>query len=161
MFFQRGFNMQYLKLVALLLASSLMHQSPANAQMTFKERFVHAKDQAVSKVSAWLVFWSGDSLEDQLKRLEYYTKLKEGKRSRRFLKNWDMYIKRWYVWIIDGKMPIKNPDGRITDQKFLDYVVSVEELIKGTPLTQEEKELACHLALEKLEEYRKAKGIQS
>ncbi len=151
--------MQYLKLVALMLASSLMHQAPAHAKMTLRERLVEAKDQAVSKVSAWMVFWSGTSREDQLKRLEYYTKLKDGLRDRRFLKNWDMYIKRWYVWIVDGKMPIKNPDGRITDQKFLDYVVVVEELVKGAPLTQEEIECVCKQALEEVEDYRKAKGI--
>lgn len=152
--------MQYLKLATLLLATSVLHSAPEQTNMTLKERIVDVKDRTVSKLSAMLVLWSGASQEDQKKRLEYYTNLCENKKTRRVLKNWDMYIKRWYPWIVEGKMPIKNPDGRISDQKLLDYVVIVEELKKGEPLTQEEREEVCRRALEEVERYREAKGIR-
>lgn len=160
--------MQYLKLAALILASSVISQS--QAAMSIKERFVYNKDQAIStvtdfkdkavqKVSAWMSLLGGTTHEDQLKRLDYYLRLKNFIQTRRFLKKWDMYIKRWYVWIIDGRMPVKYPDGHISDQTFLNYVIAVEELMKGEPLTQLEREAACNKALEDVAQYRKAKGI--
>ncbi|MEX0848879.1 MAG: hypothetical protein WD055_01485 [Candidatus Dependentiae bacterium] len=153
--------MQYLKLALLVLTSSLLHGAAPEKNVTIKDRVVNVKDQAVSKVSALLVLWSGTSKEDKLKRLDYYQKLLEGLKDRRFLKNWQMYKKRWYAWIVDGKMPIKNPDGRISDEKFIQYAMVVHELIKGAPLTQDEREELCRQELEDIEQYRKAKGIRS
>jgi hypothetical protein len=158
----KGYDMQYLKLALLVLSSSLLHGATTDKKdTTIKDRIVNVKDQAVSKVSALLVLWSGTSEEDQLKRLDYYQKLLDGLKDRRFLKNWQMHKKRWYAWIVDGKMPIKNPDGRISDEKFIEYAMAVHELIKGAPLTQDEREELCRKELKDIEEYRKAKGIRS
>ena len=112
------------------------------------------------KVSSWLVFWGGTTKEDQLKRLDYYLRLVESTKGGKYLNKWQLYKKRWYVWIIDGSMPIKNPDGRISDQKFNEYVVKVEELINDRPLTQDEKEFACYDAQQAIERYRREKSIR-
>lgn len=153
--------MRYLQL-ALLLLSTVVAQQQAQIKegAPLRERLSDAKDRAVRKVSSWLVFWSGTTREDQLRRLDYYQRLVESATNGKYLKSWKLYKKRWYVWIVDGSMPIKNPDGRISDAKFNEYVVKVEELIKNRPLTQDEKEFACYEAKQELEQYRREKGIR-
>ena len=153
--------MRYLQL-ALLLLSTVVAQQQAQVKqgVTLRDRLSDAKDRAVRRVSSWLVFWGGTTKEDQLKRLDYYLRLRESTQNGKYLNKWQLYKKRWYVWIIDGSMPIKNPDGRISDQKFNEYVVKVEELIQGRSLTQDEKEFACYQAQQELVQYRREKGIR-
>ena len=81
--------------------------SASKGRYTLRDRLSDAKERAVRRVSSWLVFWSGTTKEDQLKRLDYYLRLVESARSGKYLKKWKLYTKRWYVWIIDGSMPIK------------------------------------------------------
>jgi hypothetical protein len=153
--------MRYLQLALLLLSTAaLQRNTQARENVPLHVRLNETKDQLVRKVSSWLVFWGGTTREDQLKRLEYYLRLIENTKNGRYLKSWKLYIKRWYVWIVEGQMPIKNPDGRISDAAFYNYVLKVEELILGRELTQEEKEQACLLAQQEIDRYRQEKGIR-
>jgi hypothetical protein len=153
--------MRYLQL-ALLLLSTVVAEQQAQAKegVTLRDRLGDAKERVVRRVSSWLVFWGGTTKEDQLKRLDYYLRLRNSTTNGKYLKKWQLYKKRWYVWIIDGSMPIKNPDGRISDQKFNEYVIKVEELIQGRPLTQDEKEFVCYQVREEIERYRREKHIR-
>lgn len=153
--------MRYLQL-ALLLLSTVVAEQQAQAKegVTLRNRLSDAKERVVRRVSSWLVFWSGTTREDQLKRLDYYLRLRNSTTNGKYLNKWQLYKKRWYVWIIDGRMPVKNPDGQISDQKFNEYVVKVEELIQNRELTQDEKEFICFQVQQELESYRRAKGIK-
>jgi hypothetical protein len=153
--------MRYLQLALLLLSTAaLQRHTQATEHAPLHTRLNETKDQLVRKISSWFVFWGGTTRDDQLKRLEYYLLLVENAKTGRYLKSWKLYIKRWYVWIVDGHMPIKNPDGRISDAAFYNYVLKVEELMHGRGLTQEEKEQACFLAQQEIDCYRQEKGIR-
>jgi predicted RNA-binding protein len=153
--------MRYLQLALLLLSTVVTEQQ---AQMkdgvTLRDRLGDAREKLVRKVSSWFVFWGGTTKEDQLKRLDYYLRLARNTQSRNYLNKWQLYKKRWYVWIIDGRMPIKNPDGRVSDEIFNEYIVKVEELIRNRDLTQDEKEFMCYQVQQENERYRRAKHIR-
>lgn len=152
-------DMRYLQLILLLL-SAVFTQKQIEGK-SLGERFRDAKDSVVGYVSRRLAYLGGTTKEDRLARLAFYQQLLESVKKGKYLSKWQLYIKRWYVWIIDGRMPAKDPDGQISDIAFMPYVIKVEELMRGTELTQDEKEFLCRKAMKELERYRKEKGIRA
>ena len=146
--------MKYLKITALLLLTSFAYQtSSADTKLSFKERLTNIKDTAAQKMGAWFVFWGGQDYDAQKRRLNFYTWVEE--------KDWWMrHPKKWVTWIVTGKMPVKNPDRRITNEQYVDYYLVYKELRSGFPLTDKEIDDARAEAMELLDEYRRVKGVR-
>ena len=148
--------MHMIKVAALALATTLLQAAPeeTNAPLTLGERvtqrFDQVKDKIKSILAPVLVLVSDDSLEAQLKRLKYAHRV-------------DHPIRR-VVWVMTGHMPVKNPDGRVTETEYVEYYVQYKTLIKWDEseqeLTDEEIIAAREEAFEELDEYRRIKGIR-
>lgn len=143
----------------LLSSPSLPYAGKKTAGATIKERVVHTRDtlvqrgkNIVTQVSAFFMLWKGETPQAQQKRADFYEWLKE--------KNvWLLHPKKWIVWIITSRMPVKNPDGSINDESYVQYYIAYKQLRTDHTLTQQEKEQIAQEAMELLQAYKKAKHL--
>jgi hypothetical protein len=158
----KRFSMQYMSLLAMALMSMVMHNFPKDNTLPMTRRVAVAAENtkeevkriwgtAKDKLAAMLVFFGGDSREDQLKRLQY-------SKSKAF-KFLFRHPKTQVVFIVTAKKPCKNPDGRISDAQYQEYYLLVKKLEKGEDLTYEEEVAARQEAMQLLFDYRQAKGL--
>jgi len=148
--------MHLMKVAALALATTLMQAAPEerNEKLTLGERvtqtYDRAKDRIKNALAPILVLLSDDSKEAQLKRLQYAHRI--------------AHPIRRVKWVLTGHMPVKNPDGRVSDAEYVEDYVHYKALIKWNEseqeLTDEEVIAAREEALEVLEAFRNAKGIR-
>lgn len=154
--------MHYISLLTMAALSMVMQNFPkdntlpitrrvAIAAETTKEKVKRVFGSAKEKMAAVMAMFGGDSLEDQLKRLEY-SKTKLGSF---FLR----HPKTQVVFVVTAKKPMKNPDGRISDAQYQEYYLLVKKLEKGEDLTYEEEVAARQEGMQLLYEYRHAKGL--
>lgn len=143
----------------LLSSPSLPYTEKKTAGVAIKERLVHTKDTLVQRgkhiatqVSAFFMLWKGDTVQAQQKRAEFYEWIKA--------KNiWLLHPKKWIVWIVTSRMPVKNPDGSIHDETYAQHYITYKQLHADHELTEQEKEQAVQEAMDLLQAYRKAKHL--
>lgn len=143
----------------LLTSPSLPYTAKKTAGAAIKERLAHTKDTLIQRgkhvatqVSAFFMLWKGDTVQAQQKRAEFYEWLQE--------KNiWLLHPKKWIVWIITSRMPVKNPDGSIHDEVYAQHYITYKQLRTDHALTEQEKEQAMQEAMDLLQAYRKAKHL--
>jgi hypothetical protein len=123
----------------------------AVAAETTKEKVKRVWGTTKDKMAAVLAMFSGDSSEEQQVRLRFYLKYLSN-----HLKH---HPKRMIIWVLTGNMPVKNPDGRVSDAQYQEYYVLFKKLLKGEDLTYDEEVAARQEGMQRLYEYRHAKGL--
>ncbi len=128
------------------------------AKESIVNRVIEHKESLVKRASAVLLLLQyNDSVEAQVKRLEFYNNTLQ---NNRLWQSWMHHPKRLYKWIITGKRIIKNIDTLVRDDEYVEDFLAYKALILGRALTEDEANAARVEAMQLLEEYKISRGMR-